>query len=113
MIYLVAGAVLGLVVCTMAFLYAALVVDRETRSFYAERSAATEALLLELAHKVSAPEQASVDHVFGRERERRAEEKRQQSAQQKVDATTARLRELGVDEEELTLREVPDIKPPA
>jgi hypothetical protein len=112
-IYLVAGCVLGLVVCTMLLVYAALQVDRESRRFYAERSAATEALLLELAHKVSAPDQASVDHVFGRERERRAEAARQEDAQRKVDATQARLRELGVDDDELTLREVPDIKPPA
>lgn len=58
-------------------------------------------LTLELAHKLSAPEQAAVDHIFDKDRQVREQEAARREAQMKADAVDATLKQYGIEADEL------------
>ena len=58
-------------------------------------------LCLELAHKVSAPEQASIDHIFEKDRQAREQESARREAKAKADAVDATLKQYGIEADEL------------
>lgn len=73
--------------------------ESTTRDLLDRQAAETKELLdqaRELAHKISAPEQASIDHLFEKERERRSQERDQQLREEAAREIDRQLADRGI-----------------